>query len=235
MTDRSLDMLIDEVVLGLASDEDRRRLRALAAQDADVASRLEQARQRFAPLDDTATPLPLPEGLWDRIAARLDKADAPAPAAEVIDLAQVRARLGQWRRAALGAVAACLVMAVALGWSLLSVAEPLVVAVLLNSEGQAVALIESGEDNRTQVTLLERPDLPADRVMQVWTKPDADGPPVSLGLLAGGGSRTLTIRGLPAPGASQLYEITSEPAGGSPTDLPTGPILGVGLAKKPVI
>jgi len=73
-----------------------------------------------------------------------------------------------------------------------------------------------------------------EQVMQVWTKPEEDGPPVSLGLLSTGRSSTLTIDGLPTPRPQQLYEITFEPAGGSPTQLPTGPILGKGLAKEPV-
>jgi len=76
--------------------------------------------------------------------------------------------------------------------------------------------------------------MPSNQVMQVWTKPDDDGPPVSLGLLSTGRSDTLTIEGLPTPSPRQLYEITLEPAGGSPTNLPTGPIFGKGLAKAPV-
>jgi anti-sigma-K factor RskA len=40
---------------------------------------------------------------------------------------------------------------------------------------------------------------------------------------------------LPAPRANQLYEITLEPAGGSPTGRPTGPIIGKGFANAPRI
>ena len=232
MTDRSLDTLIDEVVLGLASDADIARVEALADSDPEVAKRLEQARQTFAPLDDTAEILPLPEGFWERVDARLEASEARET---VIPLAEARARRIPWRSTALGAIAATLLMAVVLGTTLMSERDPLVVAVLLDAGGEPVALIESGVDNTTRVTLLERPDVPADQVMQVWTKPDEDGPPVSLGLLTEGTSRTLTIEGLPAPNSRQLYEITAEPAGGSPTNLPTGPILGVGLAKEPVI
>ena len=67
--------------------------------------------------------------------------------------------------------------------------------------------------------------------MQVWTKPDDSGPPVSLGLFETGTSPALTVDGLPTPQLCQLYEVTTEPAGGSPINLPTGPILGKGLAK----
>ncbi|MBU2958279.1 anti-sigma factor [Paracoccus sp. 1_MG-2023] len=235
MTGQVPDILIDEVVLGLASDADTARVEELALRDADVARRLEQARLRFMALDDTAPVLPIPLGFWDRLRDRLEDATPAqaARAARVVDLA--RARLRRWQGAAFGGMAAAALMAAMLGWTLLQSPEPAVVAVLLDADGEAVALIEGQPDNTTRVTLLERPDLPAGRVMQVWTKPDADGLPVSLGLLVSGRSDTLTVPGLPAPGASQLYEITAEPDGGSPTNLPTGPILGKGLAKEPVI
>lgn len=238
MMERSLETLIDEVVLGLASDEETARIEALAARDPQVAARLEQARQTFAPLDDTAEALPLPDGLWERIEARLEtpgtEDDAAAPDT-VTSLDEARNRRTPWRATALGAIAATLLMAVVLGAALLSERDPVVVAVLLDDGGEPLALIESGHDNTTRVTLLEQPDVPSGQVMQVWTKPDEDGPPVSLGLLTDGTSRTLTVDGLPAPNSRQLYEITFEPAGGSPTNLPTGPVLGLGLAKKPVI
>ncbi|EKX59673.1 anti-sigma factor [Cereibacter sphaeroides] len=235
MTERSLEILIDEVVLGLASDADCARLDRLAAEDPAVATRLERARLRFAPLDDTATPQPLPEGFWNRLADRLDAPDAAPASAEIVDLVDVRARLAHWRRATYGAVAASVLLASVAGWSLLRPTPPLVVTVLLDAGGEAVALVESAPDNTTRITLLEQPAVPDGQVMQVWTKPDDAGPPVSLGLLADGTSETLTIRGLTAPAAQQLYEITLEPAGGSPTNLPTGPILGVGRANEPLI
>ena len=239
MTDHALDLLIDEVVLGLASEADAARLEALALRDPQVAQRLARARDRFAPLDDTAEALPLPQDFWQRVVPHLD-APAPTeaetvPGAEIVQLQPLRARLGQWRMAALSALAASLLLAGMLGWSWQAARDPLVVAVLLDDRGEAIALVEGRADNTTRVTLLDRPDVPADRVMQVWTKPEADGPPVSLGLLSAGLSRVLNVDGLPAPHPAQLYEITFEPAGGSPTNLPTGPILGKGLAKAPVI
>ena len=39
---------------------------------------------------------------------------------------------------------------------------------------------------------------------------------------------------LPEPKAGQLYEITLEPAPGSPTGRPTGPILVTGFARYPL-
>lgn len=237
MTDRTLDILIDEVVLGLADDADVARVEAMAARDPDIAAQLERARARFAPLDDTADEVALPDRFWSRIEGDLDTSDtATAPAsANVVDLSAARRAMTRWRGAALGGIAAAILLAMTLAWTLMTPVEPSVIAVLLNDDGEAIALVEGRPDNTTVVTLLEQAQVPTERVMQVWTKPDDDGPPVSLGLMPSGRSETLMIDGLPAPHPQQLYEITVEPAGGSPTNLPTGPILGKGLAKAPVI
>lgn len=248
MIDRSLDLLIDEVALGLADAADVARLNALAASDPAIAARLEQARLRLIALDDTADPMPLPADFWSRIEARLDAEDAaasppnapqtapqtaPQPS-NVVDLATIRATATRWRLTALAGIAATLALAVMLAFVALSRPEPAVIAVLLNDAGEAIALVEGLADNTTRITLLERQSVATDQVMQVWTKPTEDGPPVSLGLLESGTSSTLSIDGLPTPRPQQLYEITFEPEGGSPTQLPTGPILGKGLAKEPV-
>lgn len=248
MTDRSLDLLIDEVALGLADAADVARLDQLAAADPAIAARLEQARLRLIALDDTADPMPLPADFWSRIEARLDAEDAAASppnapqtaprtapqSSNVVDLATIRATATRWRLTALAGIAATLALAVMLAFVALSRPEPAVIAVLLNDAGEAIALVEGLADNTTRITLLERQSVATDQVMQVWTKPTEDGPPVSLGLLESGTSSTLSIDGLPTPRPQQLYEITFEPAGGSPTQLPTGPILGKGLAKEPV-
>ncbi|WP_285674930.1 anti-sigma factor, partial [Paralimibaculum aggregatum] len=133
----------------------------------------------------------------------------------------------------LGALAASLLLAVALAVSLTWQPAPQVVAVLLDDAGQPFALVEGAEDNTTRITVLGEAEVPDGRVLQVWTKPGPDRPPVSLGTVARAVGATLGARGLPPPTAGQLYEITLEVQGGSPTGLPTGPILGKGLARVP--
>jgi len=238
MTVRSLAERIDEAVLGLASEAEMAEIEALCAADAAMAAQLERARSRFAALDDTADSLPLPVDLWQRVEASLDQEQdagpGEQPTAEIIKFLPLHKAMTKWRATALSGIAAALLLAVALGWSLLNVTEPTVIAVLLDSQGQPIALVEGNENNKTLITLLESARVPDDRVMQVWTKPEEDGSPVSLGLLAAARSRTLSVDGLPPPRQDQLYEITYEPLGGSPTNLPTGPILGKGFAKMPV-
>ncbi len=238
MTDRSLCERIDEVVLGLASEAEVAEIEALCASDAGIAAQLQRARSRFAALDDTADIVPLPDDLWQRVETSLDAKEPDQPgaaqSAEIIKFVPLQTAMKKWRATALSGLAAALLLAVTLGWSMLSVVEPTIIAVLLDSEGQPIALVEGNDNNKTLITLLESARVPDDRVMQVWTKPEEDGSPVSLGLLAAARSRTLSVDGLPPPRADQLYEITYEPLGGSPTNLPTGPILGKGFAKLPV-
>ena len=241
MTKRSLSELIDEAVVGLASEEDIARLENLAAQDPEIATAVARARQRFLSLDETADELPLPDGFWERLNARLEVGAEVAQEPDrfagnnVVDMTLMRSSLRRWRMSALSGIAASVALVAVLGWSTLAREDVAVIAVLLNDQGDAVALVEAMADNTTRVTLLEQAEVPSEKVMQVWTKPEDAGPPVSLGLLETGTSRTLTVDGLPSPHLLQLYEITTEPAGGSPTNLPTGPILGKGLAKVPVI
>ena len=75
--------------------------------------------------------------------------------------------------------------------------------------------------------------VPRDKTIQLWTLPSKEVGPVSLGLIEGVRSAKLEGPALPAPRSDQLYEITLEQAGGSPTGRPTGPILAKGFARMP--
>jgi len=235
-----------EVALGLAEEAEAADLEARALRDPEVAAALAQARARLSELDDTATPEALPGDMWARVAARLDAGSAAAEIApasvpqfdaetDTILPANEPGAPRNWFLAACTGLAASIILALALGWSVMMRPDPTVIAVLINdTTGEAVAVVEGTEENLTRVTLLGQAAVPDGQVMQVWTKPEDDGPPVSLGLLADNRGTALAVEGLPPPGPEQLYEITFEQAGGSPTGLPTGPILGKGLAKEPL-
>jgi anti-sigma-K factor RskA len=55
---------------------------------------------------------------------------------------------------------------------------------------------------------------------------------VSLGLVQPGKALRVPIEKLPPLEANQLFELTLEPANGSPLDRPTGPIQFIGRAVK---
>ncbi|WP_236638206.1 anti-sigma factor [Mangrovicoccus ximenensis] len=137
----------------------------------------------------------------------------------------------RWRGLAGLALAAAVSCAALLFTDVLT-PEPAVMAILLDAEGNSVAVIEAFADDSVRVTPLAPVAPDGAQVLQVWTKPDPDGPPVSLGILQSAIRSHLSGPDLPRPVADQLFEITIEPEGGSPTGLPTGPIVGVGLAQQ---
>ncbi len=235
------DDLAEDYVLGLldaveAADVDARIEAPRSAEDRALAVAVGALRDRLLPLDLTAPDLPLRPGAWDRLAAVLDARPAAAQPApdESAAAAPAAARRDRWRLAALASMAASALLAAGLAWQVLLSRPPAALVVLLDQAGEPVAFLEAYPDNRVRVTPVVGAEPGPSRVLQLWTKPDPAGPPISVGLLAE--AARLVVRGpdLPEPVGGQLYEITIEPDGGSPTGLPTGPIFGVGNALAPV-
>lgn len=239
--------LAEDYVLGLLDARDEADVEAritnpATAEDRMLASAVGHARDMLLPLDLTAASLPLGPEAWDRLEARLGRQDlaetmagGPSPGAvREDDDDPVGPSARGWRLAALAASAAALLLAAVLSWQTLLAPKPAVLVVLVNSGGEAVAVLEAYDDNRVLVTPLRGVEAGPSQVLQLWTKPDPDGPPVSVGLLQTVARMAVRNPDLPEPADGQLYEITLEPEGGSPTGLPTGPVIGVGNAQIPV-
>ncbi len=247
MTFEDIHAIADDYVLGLLERSDELAVEAEMARNGDLARAVAAARDRFLPLDMTAMPVPVSSTLWQRIETRLQ--ETPAGAGDTAG--EINTRMdpdrppqaspraandnaaSRWRRAAFGGLAASLLMAAGLAFTLTRTVEPLVVAVLVDEAGAVQAVVEDFGSDRAVVRLLDDLKVPADRTMQVWTLPSREMGPVSLGLLDQARSTRLAPPALPRPQDAQLYEITLEPAGGSPTGRPTGPILAKGFAKLP--
>ena len=71
----------------------------------------------------------------------------------------------------------------------------------------------------------DRLAIATENALEVWTLPSRERGPVSVGLMQRARTLQLQLKDLPAPGPDQLFEITLEPATGSPTGRPTGPVL----------
>ena len=218
--------IADEYVLGLLEPAEAAEIEAEMERDAELKAAIAASRERFLPLDAGVEPAVVDETLWQRIEAALP-AQQTAPSSRSAN----DNRRNGWRLTALSALAATLLLAIGLGWSLMRVTEPMVIAVLINETGEAQAVVEDFGNESATVRLLRDFDVPADRTIQVWTLPSREMGPVSLGLIDRVRSVRLHGPTLPAPRSDQLYEITLEQQGGSPTGRPTGPILAKGFAK----
>lgn len=226
-----------EFALGLLDAEEAAACERRLASDPVFAAAVEAWRGRLAELDLTAAPAPLPEAVWTRIAGAL----AAAPAVSGGRMPAWRRRLAVlwenlvvWRGIGLGAAtAALLLLAVALGLQMRAAATtPVLVAVMLAPDNRPAALVNTFADGRAELVPLTALTAPEGKALQVWTLWDRARGPVSVGLLDAMRGLSLAVRDLPQAVPEQLFEVTLEPAGGSPTGRPTGPILMKGTASR---
>lgn len=232
-----------EYALGLLDPQAAAEVERRAEREPELAAAIAEWRGRLIELDEGAPATAPSDALWARIESGLDASPAPSPspvrdAAPETPLGAFLGRLwndvATLRGAALAGAAASVALAIVAGAAFRTAqAQPQVIAVLLTSDNRPGAVVEVFADGSSYVASLSDVSVPDGRIMQVWTLPDRDTGPVSLGLLDDDGSARLRPAALPAPKPQQLYEITLEPEGGSPTGKPTGPILFKGFAERP--
>lgn len=223
--------IADEYVLGLLDPRETAEIEEAMDNDANLRKAVAASRDRLLPLDIALETVIVDQALWHRIESSLpdrqetDRLAARRPTNDN--------RSNRWKNTAVGALAATILLAVGLVFSLMRTVEPIVVAVLVSEAGEVQAIVEDFGNENAAVRLLADFDVPKDKTIQVWTLPSREMGPVSLGLLKGVSSARLAGPELPTPHVDQLYELTLEQAGGSPTGRPTGPILAKGLARSP--
>jgi anti-sigma-K factor RskA len=237
--DDDRDALAGEHVLGLLPPEEAAWVERARRDDPQLDAAIRRWQERLLALDGATSPVAPDPALWRRIEASLW---APAPSAAPIPAPPrpgLAARLHTtlwsslrcWRGVGLAAAAAAVALAVVT--TVRPPPTPVAVTVLVARDDQAPGwIVETFADGRTRLLPLTRIDIPADRTMQLWTLRDPAEGPISLGLVP----RDVRPFAPEPPGAvaaGQLFEITLEPATGSPTGRPTGPILFIGRAAVP--
>lgn len=234
--DRSarLDALAAGYALGTLSFAARRRLAGQALRDPAISTAIRTWEWRLAALADGMPPVPPPPRVWERIQARLALAGTEASG-------DVRPqRSGWWSSLALwrGLAVAGFALAFALGISLLSPTgeRPFesVVVVLAGPDAKP-ALIATAERGSRILTVKAVGDvtIARDRSLELWMLPDGR-PPQSLGVVPASGVERVALRA-PAGVALQgipALAVSLEPAGGSTTGAPTGPVLYTGRIER---
>lgn len=234
--------LAGEYVLGLLDGADLAAAEGRYAMDRDFAASVEAWRRHFAALDAVATPIAPPAELWSRIEASLDAAPAAAETAAIrreTGPAKASGRLAEWwnslfvwRGAAFAGALATLLLAIGLVGALdRAKRQPLMVAVLMTDTNVAAAVVNTFADGRVEMLPLRSIDVPAGKALEIWTLWDRAVGPRSVGLIERARSTPLRLDNLPL-GKDQLFEITLEPATGSPTGRPTGPIIAKGTTSQ---
>ncbi|MDQ6627076.1 MAG: anti-sigma factor [Pseudomonadota bacterium] len=221
------DRLAAEYVLGTLRHGARRRFESLLPAHPRLRLATQAWQSWLMPLTAALVPVQPSGEVWRRISERI----GASPGADRVGAGPA----GFWRGLALWRGIAGFASVAALGLALLlanPAAQPPPVVVVLTATSaagavQPASLVASISGDRT--TLVARPivqvSVQADRSLELWAVPTS-GTPRSLGLLPGG-SGTVALRGSVLVGADTLA-VTLEPAGGSPTGKPTGPILYAG-------
>lgn len=200
------DALAAEYVLGVLSLPDRIAAEARAAKDPAFAARIAAWENRLADLNDSFDTEPAPN-LLPQIEARLFGKSPPQ-----------RRPLFGWLAGALTA-AAVAIAAVAF----LTPAPQAPIVATLGAETDPLRFEARHNGAQLIVARVSGTAAPAGQVQELWIiAPDAA--PVSLGLL---GDEPLTVD-YPDTPTGWTLAVSLEPAGGSPTGAPTGPVLAAG-------
>jgi len=222
--------LAAEQALRLLSGEDH----AAAANDPNFADDVARWRGRLAPLAAEVDSVAPPASVW----ARIEAAIIP-PQSNVVIL---RKRLNVWRGIAGGATALAATLAGVLLLQPRAAAPPAIVqpagtpmVAMLGDEQKQMKVMASWDPAGRQLVLVVAGDMPADpaHAHELWVIP-AGGKPRSLGTMGGAKQSHMRL----ADALATLMEngatvaISVEPPGGSPTGLPTGPVIASGALTK---
>ncbi|MBU0916401.1 anti-sigma factor [Aquabacterium parvum] len=237
-----------EYVLGTLNASERQAFESAMSGDEGLRREVYAWQGRLLGLTRRLQPVVVPPELWARIAARLNGASQflTVPVSSADGLAANDALWSSvrfWRWLSGGAVAAAVVMSVLLvrtvvappaGVEQAQTQAPRYLAVLQSPDNAATGwIVETvGTDAIRLVQVGEGAAIPEGKTMQFWTKPEGAAGPTSLGLVKPGQVVVVPKGQLPGLADRTLFELTLEPAGGSPYDRPSGPILFVGKAVR---
>lgn len=253
MSDLIDDDLAAEYALGVLEGAQAADAEQRLSSDANFANAVAQWRQTFGELDATAEPASPAPAVWDYIAANLT---TPRPQMAQLQLAEPHIAeintepretgsaaairrpwwdsLTFWRTTAFATAFASLIILVGASITLMQAPQtPVYVAILLTEDSnEPAALVNTFSDGRAELVPLRDLAAPEGRELQVWTLWDRSVGPRPIGLIPAVRTMNLNLDNLPKTGQGQLFEITLEPKGGSPTGRPTGPILMKGLTTR---
>jgi anti-sigma-K factor RskA len=227
-----IDAIAGEYVLGTLRGQARVRFERLARGERRVADAVRGWEERLLPLAEILPPVTPPAHVWNAIAARIQSPGA-RPGAHA-------ARPGGaawWRAVALGSLAVALALAVVLLNPAPEQPQGSLLVVLAGQDAKP-ALVASMDRNSRYLTIaaIAPVALADDRALELWMLPE-HGNPRSLGLVSAVAPAGIARIALPATAGQALRNIPAlavsvEPRGGSPTGLPTGPVLYSGPVQR---
>jgi anti-sigma-K factor RskA len=218
-------------VLGTLRGRARDRFDALLRYDYDLRRTVASWEERLTPMAVAAQEIAPPARVWQSISRRIgDRAGS----------AGWWTHLAFWRGLAVAGTSCALALAVFVGTAPRP-EPPMAMVAVMNDEKGLPALVvswppmKSMRDPYIRVKVVqEHPVMDAGTSWEMWMMPDSKGAPVSLGLITTDRDQVMKLD--PAlvarMGNAWAIAMSVEPAKGSPTGTPTGPVLFKGRCVK---
>ncbi len=210
-----VEHLAAEYVLGTLQGAARRRFDRLITDRADVRFSVWRWERHLNGFASGLEPRKPPRRVWRNIRRHIDQSQRTK--AEY---------LGRWRGFWLALPTA--IVAAWLAVALLPAPTAERMAVFADQNAEALWVISADLDQGLiQTEAVNAPALASNTSYELWVLP-AEGPPLSLGLLpviAGSVETQISAQLVTALAGAARLAISVEPAGGSPTGLPTGPVV----------
>ncbi|HEY1723486.1 MAG TPA: anti-sigma factor [Magnetospirillaceae bacterium] len=211
-------ILAGEYVLGTLTPAVRANFERAMRFDASLARLVGEWADRFAAIDTTLQPVKPPTRVWRAIAARTTPPTVKRTGA-------LRESLAFWR--GLTAVAAGVAAALVLVLVVTTLGPQMpsrVVAVLSDKDGQPAWIVREDKARATLVVdTVHGQTVDAQHAFELWVI--ADKTPRPLGVIPARIDSHATIPAASVPKDGVAFAVSLEPPGGSPTGLPTGPVL----------
>jgi anti-sigma-K factor RskA len=239
MTERDpelLDGLAAEYALGTLRGPARRRFERLIESDPDLARRVDDWAQRLDPLAGAAPAIEPPAQTWAAILRRIGPAPdrarrglveylfgRPTEAVPSMATAGLWYCVSFWRQIGIASAAIAALLFVYL--FIAPPSSPTHMALLADAANKPILVVSLDlHHDRLTLDATRLPAAEAGKSLELWILPPS-GNPRSLGVIPGG-QLSLPLDLKAAEDLAQgALAVSLEPAGGSPTGLPTGPVL----------
>jgi len=235
MDGEDIDLIAAEYVLGTLPAGECTAVAARARREAPLAAAIEAWERRLAPLTELVPPREAPASIWPEIAARIDALEEvlQTPQQMGAQIIRIERKLSRWRTTAVAASALAASLLLFVGYrEIARVPQEKTLVAVLQKDAQSPAFLVS-VDLETRVLTIRAVSAEPQRgkSYELWLVHDELKTPRSLGVV---GDKPFTVVGPQLTGYSPkvieqaTLAVSLEPEGGSPTGVPTGPVLFAG-------
>jgi anti-sigma-K factor RskA len=225
------EKLASEYVIGTLRGRARARFQALARYDPQLRRTVTEWEARLTPLSAAAGEIAPPARLWQAVAKRIAGNERGVRPSRGLTF---------WRGLAVTSTAFVLILAAFIGVAPRPEAPMAMVAVMNDDRGQPALVVswppmKAMRDPHVRVKVVQaHPVMAPGTTWEMWMLPGGKEAPVSMGLITTDADQTMRLRPALANRMEDAWGLAMsvEPAGGSPTGTPTGPVIFKGQCVK---